>query len=550
MNPTNISSLEKKVSTLLRARFPILYIPSWEEERIITTFQLLVKNTGLIKTPRKVFSWSVTNSLLDEKGKPVVNKNSTSKITQPINVLEYINEYNEPAIFILQDLHIFFGVPGRNPDYIVIRKMRDIVSTLKQGSISKNIILIAPSIVIPYDLQTDITIVDFPLPSLAEIKAVLNQMIDVNRTSKRINFDLSPEDIEHLCNAALGLTLHEAENAFARAMANDGSLNINDLPLILEEKCQVVKKSEILEILNSDTTLSDVGGLQNLKNWLKKRNNSWMESAKKYGVPSPKGILITGVPGCGKSLIVKAISEMWQLPLIRLDLGKIYSGIVGSSENNVRRAIQTVEAVSPAILWIDEIEKGFNGIGSSADSGTSSRVFGTFLTWMQEKTKPVFIAATANDIQLLPPEFLRKGRFDEIFFVDLPTHLERIEIFKLHLGKRLKESDIIGNLKLSDELYNHLADITESFSGAEIEQTVISGLFEAFAEKRALKEEDLTLAIKNTVPLSVTQAEQIAAIRKWANLRAVSATARQDRQSPTSASHDALPTRGGREIDF
>ncbi len=557
MNNTNTSSFEKNISDLLRARFPILYIPSWEEERVISIIHSLAQNSTLIKTPRKVFSWSITNGMVDGKGINPEKSNSTNhntnKATQPLDVLDLIENYSEPAIFALKDFHVFFGVPGRNPDYAVIRKIRDILPSLKQGAKPKNIIIIAPSVVIPCDLQTDITIVDFFLPSASEITAVLNQMIDVNRSTKRISFELSAEDRENLCNAALGLTLHEAENAFAKAMA-DGTLSINDLEVILEEKCQVVKKSEILEIVKSDLNMNDVGGLHNLKNWLQKRTQSWMESAKQYGIPAPKGVLITGVPGCGKSMIVKTISSFWQLPLLRLDIGKIFSGIVGSSEDNMRRAIKTVEAVSPAILWIDEIEKGFSGVGSSGDSGTSSRVFGTFLTWMQEKTKPVFVAATANNIHSLPPEFLRKGRFDEIFFVDLPTHQERVEIFRLHLTKRLKDSKIIGNLKLRDELFQDLASLTEGFSGAEIEQAVITGLIEAFAGKRDICAEDFLLSINNTVPLSVTQAEQICAIRDWANLRAVSATAQQDRKQYNNKSANSPDeirlARGGRAVDF
>ncbi|MCS4525217.1 AAA family ATPase [Clostridium botulinum] len=225
----------------------------------------------------------------------------------------------------------------------------------------------------------------------------------------------------------MGLTLQEAENAFARAMVEDGKLNIDDIEVVLEEKCQVIKKTGILEFMKSDLKMEDVGGLENLKRWISKRNKSWLDSAQKYNLPAPKGVLITGVPGCGKSLTAKAISAMWQLPLLRLDMGKIFSGVVGSSEENMRKAIKTAEAVSPSILWIDEIEKGFGGASSSGDSGTSMRIFGTFLTWMQEKIKPVFVVATANNISNLPSELLRKGRFDEIFFVDLPTKMkERI----------------------------------------------------------------------------------------------------------------------------
>ncbi len=366
--------------------------------------------------------------------------------------------------------------------------------------------------------------------------------------------DLDSDEEERLAKAALGLTLQEAENAFARAMVQDGRLDIADLEVIFEEKRQVIKKTEILEFVKSDLDMEDVGGLENLKRWLEKRNNSWLDSAQRYGLPAPKGALITGVPGCGKSLTAKCMSSMWQLPLLRLDVGKIFSGIVGSSEENIRTAIKTAEAISPSILWIDEIEKGFGGAGSAGDSGTSTRVFGTFLTWMQEKTKPVFVIATANNIQALPAELLRKGRFDEIFFVDLPTLKERTDIFRLHMEKRLVDPGVVSEFKVTDEVLEMLADISEGFTGAEIEQVVISGLFEAFAENRSIQLEDFVRSIQNTVPLSVTQAEQIRSIRDWANVRAVAATRQEDRieyaGKVEGAEDDIRTTRGGRTVDF
>ncbi|MGZ0879017.1 AAA family ATPase [Priestia megaterium] len=330
----------------------------------------------------------------------------------------------------------------------------------------------------------------------------------------------------------------------------------------MEEKEQIIKKTGILEFVRSDLKMEDVGGLENLKRWLSKRNKSWLDSAKKYGLPAPKGVLITGVPGCGKSLISKSISSMWQLPLLRLDIGKIFSGIVGTSEENMRKAIRSAEAIAPSILWIDEIEKGFSGINSGGDSGTSSRIFGQFLTWMQEKTSPVFVIATANNISQLPPEMMRKGRFDEIFFVDLPTKRERKEVLKVHIQKRIKDSEVIGNFQLTEEVLENLAVKTEGFVGAEIEQLVIAALFEAYAEERSISLQDFEKAILNTVPLSVTQAEQIRDIRNWANVRAVTATPQDDLEEytglkkPTNGFEedkevdDVRYERGGRTIDF
>lgn len=299
----------------------------------------------------------------------------------------------------------------------------------------------------------------------------------------------------------------------------------------------------------------DIGGLGNLKNWLKKRNNSWLDSAKKYNIPAPKGVLITGVPGCGKSLTAKAMSEIWGLPLLKLDMGKIFSGVVGSSEENMRRAIATAEAVSPSVLWVDEIEKGLSGAKSTGDSGTSARIFATFLTWMQEKTKPVFVIATANDISGLPPELLRKGRFDEIFFVDLPTAKEREKIFELHLKKKLINDSVNKDIIIDDKLLPDLSAKTEGFVGAEIEQAVIDALYEAFFEKRGLQTKDLFKAINSTVPLSTIQREQIASLRNWAATRAVLATSKDDREEISSLANDTeddgfFKVQGGRAVDY
>ncbi len=392
-----MSQFEKSLSNLLKARFPLIYMPTWEEERLINSIKTIAREESLIKTVRKVLTWRSTDGI---QGEGVSISDQTNN---PLKALEFIQKFDEPAIFILLDFHVYFGYGNRAADFQVIRKLRDIINPLKQSPNPKNIIFISPSLVLPDELQKDVTIVNFDLPKFDEIKNLFEDMIRVNRERGRINVDLTEEEKEQLVRASLGLTLHEAENAFARAMVDDGRIDISDLDVIHEEKSQIIKKTGLLEFIDSDINIDDVGGLENLKRWLIKRDKSWLDSAKRYCIPSPKGLLITGVPGCGKSLIAKSISSMWKLPLLRLDISKIFSGIVGSSEENMRRSIQIAEAISPSILWIDEIEKGFSGIGSSGDSGTSTRIFGTFLTWMQEKTKPVFVVATSNSINNLPP---------------------------------------------------------------------------------------------------------------------------------------------------
>ena len=532
-----------QLSRLFRARFPYIYMITWEEERAIALIKKLAKSEKLIRVPRDVYTWTQTNGF-------VLNGQKIDGTNSPDKAISFIKECNKNAVFIMCDFHVYFGVKGRQVDYNVVRHLRDIIGELKTSKFRKNVIFLSSELLIPETMQKEITIVDMPLPTLDDIKSKLEKMITQNNQID--TSELTDEGKERLCKAALGLTLQEAENAFALAMVNDGKIDGKDLGIILSEKMQVIKKTGILEFINTDIKISDVGGLENLKNWLHKRNNSWSESAKKYCLPAPKGVLITGVPGCGKSLTAKAMSAAWQLPLLKLDFGKIFSGIVGSSEENMRRAIKTAEAVAPSILWVDEIEKSLSGMNSNGDSGTSSRIFGTFLTWMQEKTAPVFVIATANNISNLPAELLRKGRFDEIFFVDLPTHRERKEIFKLHLAKRLKDKEVASKIDVNDILYEKHADMTEGFVGAEIEQVVISALYEAFFNKRPLEFSDLENTIRNIVPLSVTQKEQILSLRQWANIRAVAATNRDDMaqyNSVTDENADINTSRGGRALD-
>ena len=526
---------EQHIANLLKAKFPIIYIESWEENRIVDMISRICHDKKAIKTDRIVYVWSMTTGIVNiDTNKPVDGS------TDSDDALNYFNtEVEEDAVLIMKDIHSHIEYPSTK------RTLRDTANILKTSEFKKNVILIAPELKLPLDLQKDVTVVDFELPSVSEIRVLLNSIIETNLGD---SCKLTDEEKNIFSKTAQGLTLQEAENAFARAIVERKRLTIDELDIIMDEKCQVIKKTGILEFIKSDLKMEDVGGLQNLKHWLVKRNNSWLDKAhEKYNLPAPKGVLITGVPGTGKSLTAKAMSSLWKLPLLRLDAGKIFDKWVGGSEENIRKVIKTAEAVAPSILWIDEIEKGFD-----TDNGSSigKRVFGTFLTWMQEKTKPVFVIATANNINLLPPEFMRKGRFDEIFFVDIPTPKEREVIFRLHLNKMLKGS-ISENFSVTDMLISELVEKSEGFVGSEIEQVVISAIFDAFSENRKLHKEDLFRAIENTVPLSKTQAEQIAKIREWANVRAVAATSKTDRlNTPDTEQPNLKLIRGGRNIDF
>ena len=301
-------------------------------------------------------------------------------------------------------------------------------------------------------------------------------------------------------------------------MVTNRSFDEKDLPMVVAEKKKLIRKSGLLEYYDFSEDIDSIGGLDKLKEWLRQRGMAFSEKAREFGLPEPKGILLLGVQGCGKSLAAKATASLWNLPLLKLDVGKIFDSYLGSSEKNIREAIHVAEALAPNILWLDEIDKAFAGVGGrhTADSGASARVFGTFLTWMQEKTAPVFILATANNINALPPELLRKGRFDEIFFIDLPDQKERESIFKIHLKKRNREPKKFNTKKFSKQ--------ADGFSGAGIEQLIISGLYKAFANDREINNDDILQEITNTVPLSVTYQENISALRKWAEKRARPAT--------------------------
>ena len=552
-----MNNFEKETCDLLRARFPYIHITTYEETRLIKELTRIVSTPDLINSVRKVYVWKSSEGFKDSNG--MIQEDTYEKI----QALNFVRKCEEDALFIFLDFHVFCKNTSGNFDDTVVRFLKDLIPNLKQARNFRNVIFVSPTFTLPDDLKKDITVLDFDLPTSDEIASVLDGIIRDN-SGGNLKVHINPKEKEELVKAAVGLTLQEAENAFARAMVNDGCLNSEDVDIVLKEKSQVIKKSDILEYIDSKVKIEDVGGLENLKKWLSKRDKSWLDSAKKYGLPSPKGVLLTGVPGCGKSLIAKSISSMWHLPLLRFDVSKVFNMYVGNSESNMREAIKMAEAISPCVLWIDEIEKGFSGLGGSGDSGTTSRIFGTFLSWMQEKTKPVFVVATANNIDSLPSEMMRKGRFDEIFFIDLPTFNERKQIFKVHLESRLTYPEVRGDFEINDETLKHLSNITEGFGGSELEQIVVMGLYDAFSEDRSITLNDFENAVKNTVPLSVTQAEQIISIRNWANVRAVAATAQEDRMEYTQTSTDSnnpkpeIPTpddeisdsRGGRTLDF
>jgi SpoVK/Ycf46/Vps4 family AAA+-type ATPase len=493
--------MKEELNILIQAQYPLIYLVTSEEER---AEQAIAKIAQTKAQHRRVLIWTVTHGIV-EYGQP--RQTTQHNTVSPEAAIEWVLRQKEPGIFIFKDLHHFISSPGVN------RWLRDAIASFK--GTEKIIILMSPIQEVPIELEKDVAVIDYPLPNLTELDQVLSAHLGQNKTRR-----LATEAREKLLKAALGLTKDEAEKVYRKAYVKAGKLTEDEVEIVLSEKKQQIRRNGILEYIEEDETINAVGGLEELKNWLKQRSDAFTERAREYGLPQPKGMLILGVPGCGKSLIAKTTSRLWGLPLLRLDMGRVYDGsMVGRSEANLRNALKTAESISPAILFIDELDKAFAGGTGSADSdgGTSSRIFGSFLTWMQEKTSPVFVMATANRVERLPGEFLRKGRFDEIFFVDLPTSEERQDIFKIHLSKRRSE---ITRFDLEQ-----LAKVSDGFSGAEIEQALIAAMYEAFAQDREFTQLDIIAAIKSTLPLSRTMTEQVSALRDWARQRARPASA-------------------------
>ena len=548
-----VSSFQNSLAVLAKARFPVLYVETFEERRALAAIRSAMEG-GLLSTPRSVHTWSITTGLVDPEGRV------SPGTTDPLRALDAAQHVDRAAAFVFLDLHAHMGDGTRPADPAIVRKLRELAADFQNGLLARTLIIVAPALRIPPELEKDVHILDFPLPDETAIRRILDDLIAANAGNRRLRINLTETDKDRLVRASLGLTETEAEGALALAMASDGVLDANDVTTVLQEKKQAVRKAGLLEYVDTDIDLAGVGGLDNLKRWLRRRDNSWLAEAAEYGIPAPRGVLITGVPGCGKSLTAKAVAASWRLPLLRMDIGKVFSGVVGSSESNLRTAIRSAEAAAPAVLWVDEIEKGFSGVGATGDSGTASRVFGSFLTWMQEKTAPVFVIATSNNVQSLPPELLRKGRFDEIFFVDLPAPDERAQIWELHVRKHIHAAPHHAGFIFGDVLRADLVLATEGFSGAEIEQAVIAGLFDAFSERRHITGDDLRLAVERSVPLSVTQAESLAALRAWAGERAVSASDNRVETSPHAldpvmapAGVDSSPARyapAGRRVEF
>lgn len=481
-----------RIRRALLGGHPILFVQTWEETRVERLALHLAKT--FFGTPTPCGIWSVVDGLVVD-GVPV------PETRDPLKALEAILQATGKGFYLLKD---FPTSPDGRPE--IVRRLRDLYRGLKDRG--RHVLLVSPRLSIPEEAKKEIFVVEYELPDDAEIGRIIEGVM-----RRRQGATLEEPAVKRLSLAMRGLTADEIGHVLSKVFAQRQAFDEAAFLEVLAEKEQMSKKEGVLEFVPPRFSIEDIGGYDTLKTWLLKRKNLFSREALDAGIPIPRGVLLMGVSGCGKSLAVKTISTLWNLPLFRLDMNAIFG--TPNPEATFLKALRAVEAVSPAVLWIDEIEMGVGGYREGGDA-SMSRIFSGFLTWMQEKSALVFVAATANRIQLLPAEVIRKGRFDQVFFVDLPNEEERKQIFAIHLKKNRCEP---GRFDLV-----FLAKATKGWNGAEIEQIVVSSVVDSYSEKRALTEDDLHRVISSTVPLSITMEEQIKAIKSWAHDRALNAS--------------------------
>ncbi len=490
--------LRQILKELVVARTSLVFLVTDEDRRVEMEIRAL---GSAFKPPVRTYVWACTTgvTLADEAVLP------NPSIMESI---DWFMGIQETAFLILNDVHVF--VPENPP---VIRKLKDAVKRIEYSY--KTIFLISPVLDIPAELANEVVLVDVPLPKPEEIERILHTVISKEKYGEQLQHALTDEIRDQFLKGGAGLTSQQAIQTFRKTLAGKSGIGAGEVDALFEEKRQIVKKSGLLELFRQGTGYDDLGGFTNLKRWLELRKDIFSKRARDYGLALPKGVLLMGISGCGKSLCVKAIADFWKVPLLRLDMGRLYDGLEGTPEECFRKVIKTAEASSPCVLWIDEIEAGIANAGQKSLGGSASRILAGFLTWMQEKTSEVFVGATANSIELLPPELLRKGRFDELFYVELPSDRDRDEIIRIHLTSR--------NVPTNQFDFGPLIKITQGYNGAEIEQGVLAAVFRAFTEDRPVNQSDLHIALESIVPLSYTMQEQIKKLERWAHNRAVRA---------------------------
>jgi hypothetical protein len=492
--------ITNQIQSLIAGKAPLVYLISEEEERVEQAILSAVAQGN--ENRRHVYSWSCLQGLTrgDERVTPEID---------PVTALERFVAAESNSILVFKDLHLMVA---ENPR--LIRQLKETGRTARVTG--KKAFFICPHLALPDELYSHFRVEDVPLPTFRELAGLLETCVARKPGAEAIVKTLIPDLKEKIVRAAMGLTFNEATDAFDEALGNDAAVTTKTVDAVLEAKKSLVRKSGVLEYVSAQAGAWQIGGLVNLKKWLAERSKAFSPAAAKLGLTPPKGILVMGVSGCGKSLCIKAIAAHWKLPLLRLDMGRIYDGLAGPPEEAMRKAIKTAEAVAPCVLWIDEIEAGIANQQQKQAGGKEARVLALFLTWMQEKTAPVFVGATANEVEVLPPEILRKGRFDELFYMGLPLKEERKQILTIHMRRRRVDPSRFD--------MDYLADSTAGLNGAEIEQGIISALFESSSQKVELSEHILSNALRNIVPLSRTMRERIEKIEAWARDRAMKAS--------------------------
>lgn len=432
---------------------------------------------------------------------------------EPVQALANMESMTVEAVFILKDFHRHMDDP------IVVRRLRDVGQ--KFSANRRTVVITAPELTVPPELSKLVEYFDLPLPDRDRLHEIVHDTYARLSKTHTLKLELDSAGLDAVSANLRGLTEEEAERAVSQALVTRYGLCPETVTDVLEAKKQLLRHSGMLEFIEASDDMAAVGGLENLKHWLAQRRGAWEDSAREFGLEPPRGMIILGVQGCGKSLCARAVAGEWKLPLVKFDTSAVYDKFIGETEKRIRKVFQVAEGLAPCVLWIDELEKVFAGSGpdsASADAGVSSRLLASFLSWMQDRKAPVFVAATCNNVTVLPPELIRKGRFDELFFVDLPNQAERKQIFSIQLAKRKRNPE---NFDLETA-----ATAAKGYSGAEIDAAVQGALYAAYSEKKHLGTQSLIDALAQTVPLSTTRAEEIAALRAWANTRAVPASAR------------------------
>jgi ATP-dependent 26S proteasome regulatory subunit len=491
---SSLNVLVDELVLYLKSRVTLIIVITSEEQRAI---ELIEKAQISRDSEADLFAWDIADKFTSPgKKKKVSLPDAQDPKAAMDKIWETAQQSKTGDVYILKDFHDVWKDPSNR------RRLKNL--SYKLATTKSSLVVTTPQRDVPTELRDNAVLIDLDLPSAIDLRQNLDSLL--KQVPKNFEIKLNATGLERLAQAAVGLSRSQANRAFAKALVGDTALDDRDINLVLEEKKNVVRESGALEFYAPGEGTDDVGGLEVLKTWLRLRERALSPEAKEYGLPAPKGVALIGIPGTGKSLTAKMIASQWRLPLLRLDVGAVFGSLVGESEEKIRQALRLAELVAPCVMWIDEIEKSLASGG--LDGGTSQRVFSTILTWMQEKKMPVFVVATANDVSALPPELLRRGRFDEIFFLDLPTSEEREQIVSVHLRKRKRNP---GNFDIDS-----IVAQSEGYVGAEIEQAIIDALYSAFDDDgREVITSDITASLEKLVPLSKSQQERISSLRNW-----------------------------------